>query len=168
MPATNLTNNSLPIGAVQSSVLSLAQFQAQNGTGWILADGSNVAGSAYATILGTSNVPDMRGVYLRGKNNGRADGNQDPIGEQSLGTFENDQFQGHFHAQNEPVIWGAAPTATPTRYVGTTTEANSGTPTPPYNGSIGAPTTDGSNGTPRTGVETRVKSVVVNHFIRIN
>ncbi len=157
-----------PVGMIIPSMLTLAQFQAQNGTQWVLADGSSASGTLYASITGNANLPDLRGVVLRGKNNGRSDGSQNPGGDNALGTFENDNMQGHRHIQNEPVLWGAAPSATPTRYVGTTTEANSGTPTPPYNGSIGDPNTDGTNGTPRTGLETRMKNVTVNHFIKIN
>jgi len=32
----------------------------------------------------------------------------------------------------------------------------------------GTPLSDGTNGAPRTGSETRVKALIVNHFVRIN
>lgn len=77
-----------PVGMIVPSELTEVQFQQENGTGWILADGRNIAGSLYATVTGASTIPDLRGVYLKGKNNGRADGNQDSAGERTLGSFQ--------------------------------------------------------------------------------
>ena|SRR5579884_3182075 len=145
-----------PIGMVVSSLLTLAQFQAINGTGWVLADGSSVAGSTYASITGNSTIPDLRGMYLRGKNNGRSDGNQNPGGDYTLGTFENDQMQGHTHNFNVSSSVGGQQTA-----------VQGGSSVGPASGGS-TPVTDGTNGTPRTGLETRVKNVTVNHFIKIN
>ena len=59
-----------PVGTIVASILDEAQFSAQNGTGWILADGRDVSGSNYAVVKGENNVPDLRGVFLRGKANG--------------------------------------------------------------------------------------------------
>lgn len=77
-----------PVGSIAESMLTEAQFQALNGTGWVLADGRSVVGSMYAMATGFTTIPDLRGVFRRGKNNGRADGNQDPAGERSLGAFQ--------------------------------------------------------------------------------
>src|ERR1700761_330867 len=78
-----------PVGSIVDSLLTEAQFQAQlgnpNPATWILADGRNVAGSTYTDITGNSNIPDFRGLFRRGKNNGRADGFQNPDGEIGLG-----------------------------------------------------------------------------------
>lgn len=73
-----LDDSTAAIGAIQSALLTEAQFQAQFGSGWILADGRSVLGSKYETITGRSSIPDLRGVVLRGKNNGRNDGGQNP------------------------------------------------------------------------------------------
>lgn len=86
-----------PVGMIVSSMLTESQFQAINGTSWILADGRSVAGSAYASVTSISTAPDLRGMVLRGKNNGRADGNQDPDGERALNSFQNHAFAGHSH-----------------------------------------------------------------------
>lgn len=152
-------SSSSAVGAVQSAMITEAQFQAQFGTGWVLADGRSVAGSKYASITGSANIPDLRGVVLRGKNNSRSDGNQNPGGERALGFYESDQMQGHFHS---------APT---TNGVGGQYEVSGGGTGYDY-GAQSAPTTgpisDNVNGTPRTGLETRPKNVTVNYFIRIN
>jgi hypothetical protein len=63
-----------PIGSYIHADLTEAQLQAQMGNGWILADGRNVYGSLYHSITGKAVVPDCRGIFLRGKNNGRSDG----------------------------------------------------------------------------------------------
>jgi hypothetical protein len=92
------------IGDIQESMLTLAQFQAQpgRGTAWVLADGSSCAGTAYARITGKQNLPDLRGVFRRAKNNGRSDGNQNPAGDLALGTFQSDQIASHLHSISDP------------------------------------------------------------------
>lgn len=77
-----------PIGAFVQSMLTEAQFQALNGTSWILADGRSIAGTKYAEITGLTNAPDARGLVLRSKNNGRSDGNQNPDGDLALGALQ--------------------------------------------------------------------------------
>lgn len=89
--------NSGSLGEIKTSIATEAQFQALNGSGWILADGRNVAGSAYATFYSTTTVPDFRGLILRGKNNSRADGYQDTAGELTLGNSYGDEIGGHIH-----------------------------------------------------------------------
>ena len=75
-----------------------AALQALRGAGWVLADGRSVTGSAYATITGTTAIPDMRGLFLRGKNNGRTDGNKNPDGDLGLGAIQGDQIVSHVHS----------------------------------------------------------------------
>lgn len=146
-------SNQNPVGMIVSSMLTEAQYQALNGTSWILADGRSVAGSSYASVTGNSTVPDLRGQVLRGKNNSRSDGQQDPAGELTLGTQQADQMQGHRHNVGSG-LGGSNVSGQP--FVGNITNPSSD------------PISDGTNGTPRTGAETRVKSVIVNHFIKIN
>ena len=78
-----------PLGAILHSILDEAAFQAEQGSGWILCDGRDVTGSRYETVTGNANIPDLRGRFLRGKNNGRVAG-ANPDGELNLG-----QEQGH-------------------------------------------------------------------------
>jgi microcystin-dependent protein len=56
-----------PVGMIVPSMLTEAQFQALNGTSWVLAYGQSVAGSSYATVTGNTNVPDLRGRVVAGK-----------------------------------------------------------------------------------------------------
>lgn len=151
-------SSSSAIGAVQPAMVTEAQFQAQFGAGWVLADGRSVVGTKYASITGNTTIPDLRGIYLRGKNNGRADGNQNPAADRALGFFENDQMQGHIHGTN---IYNDNTGGSGTSF-GQQQNDNVGQI---YSGT---PYTDGVNGVPRTGSETRVKNVTVNYFIRIN
>lgn len=96
-----ILNSFLPIGSIIHSMLTTAQFQAQVGTtNWVLADGTSYPGSVYQTLVG-SPIPDLRGQFLRGKNNGRADGNQNPAGEEALGTEETPQVLSHNHGTTD-------------------------------------------------------------------
>lgn len=141
------------VGDVQSSMMTEAQFQALNGVDWVLSDGRNVAGSKYATIKGVTTVPDLRGVTLRGKNNGRVDGGQNPDGDLALGTFQSHQNADHGHAFSQGMQ-----------------NASSGVPGNVLIGGgvgqnvIAAFSSLGNSG----GNETRMKNVTVNHFVKIN
>lgn len=90
-----------PVGMIVQSMLTEAQFQALNGTSWVLMDGRSVAGSSYATVTGSATIPDARGMVLRGRNDGgsalgtRADGKQNPDGNLTLGSD-----QAHATAKN--------------------------------------------------------------------
>jgi hypothetical protein len=56
------------VGDIKTSILTENQFKVEmgaDGGGWVLADGRNVTGSRYAAITGLTNVPDLRGAYLR-------------------------------------------------------------------------------------------------------
>lgn len=153
----------LPVGSIVSSLLTLAQFQSQTGGTWVAVDGGSIAGSTLATILGVTTLADGRGQVLRGSNNfgsgTRADGNQDPAGLLAPGTTQGDQFQGHIHIADQLASIGAGNTG-----------STGSTSTGPLNSGVitGTPLSDGTNGAPRTGSETRVKALIVNHFVRIN
>jgi hypothetical protein len=75
------------VGSIQQSLLTEAQFRTAMGPDgakrWVLADGRSVAGSAYAALTGSNNVPDMRGAFFRaaGQNqNGSAAWNGKAVG----------------------------------------------------------------------------------------
>mgnify|MGYP001328616358 CR=1 FL=1 len=57
------------VGSIQQSLLAPAQFagtmSATEAAKWVVADGRSVSGTAYETITGDANVPDLRGAYLR-------------------------------------------------------------------------------------------------------
>lgn len=84
------------VGDVIHSMLTEEQFIAENGAGWVLADGRDVTGSKYDTLILDGlggNIPDMRGQFLRGKNNTRSDGQENPDGDVALGNQANDAMQ---------------------------------------------------------------------------
>lgn len=91
---TFLENNVPPVGSILDSMLTEVQFQAQWNVGWILADGRSVVGSRYHTLTGHTVAPDLRGMFLRGKDNGRG---LNPDGELALGTETPDQMLAHTH-----------------------------------------------------------------------
>lgn len=88
------------IGDTKHSMLTVAQFQAQYGPGWILADGSTVTGSKYAAVTTSTTVPDLRGLNLRGRNYGRSTSTGNADGDMAEGTYQSDQFNSHTHTQD--------------------------------------------------------------------
>jgi microcystin-dependent protein len=143
-------------------------------TGWLLGDGSvylktqypqlyasigdtwatctnPLTGSAYSAPASDSfRVPDLRGSFLRGEGTF-----SDGIGTNTtLAGYQADQMQGHKHASTVPASGASAAVVatTPNAYFG---EQNTG-----------VPITDGTNGTPRTGKETRPRNVGVKYIIK--
>ena len=141
-----------PIGMIASAMLTEAQFQALNGTSWVLIDGRSIAGSDYANATGITTLPDARGMVLRGKNSGgsargvRADGSQNPDGDVALGTFQSDQLGSHVH--------------------GIAVQNGLGSGIQPV-GAAGGSVSNWDTGA-TGGNETRMKNITVNHFIKIN
>jgi len=72
----------------------------------------------------------------------------------SAGTAENDMMQGHIHTGGATGLVDVANSGTPNRFSYSAA-------------STGAPSTDGTNGTPRTGLETRPKNIGVDYYMRI-
>lgn len=140
-----------PVGSVIHSMLSEAQFATQDVLGaWCLADGRSCNGTLYHTVTGATTVPDLRGMFLRGKNNSRADGKQNPDGEISLGTYTADKYASHTHTLAHDITGTnhvSYNTIVPSLYINYADTL-----------SIGS---SGSN-------ETAPKNCTVNIFIRIN
>lgn len=154
---TQITANILPAGLI----LPFGNTSAP--TGYLACDGSAVSRTTYATLfaaIGTTwgagdgsstfNVPDLRGAFLRGTgSHGTSNmANGSDFAGPSVGSFENDQMQGHniqtqIQAGNSDSGDGAG--------YGLLNQ-NAFTVTDNRTGTI---VTDGSNGTPRTGDETR-------------
>jgi len=142
------------IGDIVHSMLTEAQFQAERDGTWVLADGRSVTGDGYETITGNTNIPDLRGKFLRGKNNGTSTTEGNTSGEVNLGTPQTDAFQGHQHRfDSQPFADASGGGA-----------GNFGNIPKDTFGIV----SDGVNGTPRTSSETRPKNVTVNYFIKIN
>jgi hypothetical protein len=59
---------SMPVGTIIESLLTESEFRTAYPADlnkWALADGRSVAGTRYEALTGRSNVPDLRGAYLR-------------------------------------------------------------------------------------------------------
>jgi hypothetical protein len=137
------------IGDIVHSMLSEAQFQAERDGTWVLADGRSVIGDEYETITGNANIPDLRGKFLRGKNNGTSTTEGNASGEVNLGTAQTDEFRSHNHTQSGYILFGNGNFAGGYFQSGGQGHINS---------------TVSATG----GAETRPKNVTVNYFIKIN
>lgn len=158
-----------PVGTVVPSLLTESQFQSELGTHWVLADGRNVTGTRFASLFGSNTLPDMRGVFLRGKDNGAGKDS-----ERALGNYQTDAFQGHQHGQMFGSNAGHNIPENTTASTGGTYQSSVGNASGYFSGNfngyqvITSNIYAGSNGTPRTDNETRPKNVTVNYFIKIN
>jgi len=97
-------------------------------------------------------LPDLRGAFLRGAGTHGISANNMANGSDfagpSVGDFENDQFQGHKHD-----FTGSNGSSTGSTSSKPPFSNNTGTET--LSSALGNPSSDGTNGTPRTGDETR-------------
>ena len=149
-------------------------------TGWLACDGSAISRTTYAdlfTAIGTTwgagdgsstfALPDLEGAFLRGTGShatsNMADGND--FAGPSVGAFENDSFQGHFHNvqfkdDNDYFIKSGVLT-----HSGSTQRYHEGAEA---SSSLRAKAsvTDGTNGTPRAGDETRPFNAGVKYCIK--
>jgi microcystin-dependent protein len=143
----------------------IEHFGATAPTGFLACDGAAISRATYAALFAvisttygvgngstTFNLPDARGLVSVGAgahgSMTRADGSAYNGG--SVGASRNDQMQGHLHAVNPiPASYNASIGAGSNSWSGTTSI------------NTGAPITDGTNGTPRTGNETRPAEIAV-------
>ena len=135
-------------------------------TGYLECDGSAISRTTYAdlfTVISTTygsgdgsttfNIPDLRGEFIRGWDNGRG---QDSG--RSIGTSQSDAFQGHHHSYryyNQFLAGG-----------GSKTDDMPQSPNSTSNNRVTTPISDGSNGTPRTANETRPKNIAMMYCIK--
>ena len=131
--------------------------------GWLECNGAAVSRTTYAalfTALGTAfgagdgsttfNVPDLRGEFIRGWDNGRGIDTG-----RARGSAQADAFQGHRHNLKQAVNVSAA--------AGTPGIATAGADSGSY---VTDPITDGTNGTPRTASETRPRNVAMMYIVK--
>jgi phage-related tail fiber protein len=133
--------------------------------GWLKANGGLYSRSVYANLfaaIGTTygvgdgsttfNVPDLRGEFVRGFDDGRGVDSG-----RGIGTGQTDAFQGHgvgSAADQRAVVIGAYATASVTGTGGIYSESLGA-------GTLMVPQSDGTNGTPRTAAETRPRNVAL-------
>ena len=93
--AERAEDSGIPVGSI------MAFFGHKAPEGWLMCDGSVIPDQTEFTAIRElvgNNTPDLRGMFLRGMNNGRTDGKQDPDGEsRTLGGFQSDTFRKHSH-----------------------------------------------------------------------
>lgn len=134
-------------------------------TAWLLCDGAAVSRTTFAALFAvisttygvgdgstTFNVPNMQGVVPRGA--GSQTINARSKAGPALGATQEDQLQGHVHQTPMSALNPGGNSAVNTFRVGG------------VNTDISGPTTDGTNGTPRTGTETRASALGVNFIIK--
>jgi microcystin-dependent protein len=172
---TSDVNTGIAMAAPRGMISPFAMASAP--TGWLSCDGSAVSRTTYAdlfAVIGTTwgsgngsstfNVPDLRGAFLRGTgSHGTSNmANGSDFAGPSVGSFENDQMQGHKHANganNFPEVTGGA-----TNF--TTGGSLSMLHISGQHSTTSTPVTDGTNGTPRAGDETRPFNAGVNYCIK--
>ena len=145
-------------------------------TGWLLCDGTSYSRATYTnlfTAIGTSfgfvdgthfNVPDLRGMFLRGSgtNGTNAKAINGNFNGSVVGTYQQDQIQGHYHEFQYAFNDGGAAINKP-YYAGSGTTLN--TSSNPLLQKALDPAT-GSNGAVRIGDETKPASISVNYIIK--
>jgi hypothetical protein len=141
------------VGDIVASMLDESTFDGRRAGTWVRADGRDVTGTAYASLVATT-VPDLRGVFLRGANAGRSTSEGNPDGDTTVGTYQGSDNKSHGHS----ISWWASGGATlPNNFPGF---ANSYHPTPNQGASGGI--------NPAGGSEARPRNVTVNYFIRVD
>ncbi|HLP77015.1 MAG TPA: hypothetical protein VK327_08860 [Candidatus Paceibacterota bacterium] len=151
----------VPIGTIVASMLPPQQFAQivgdpfppnQERSKWVLADGNGIAASLYGKVSREQNAPDLRGMFLRGMNEGRTNG--DPESGRKAGGYQSDAFENHGHTT----------TATEKRW--------SDAPAPGYTSDSRAKNAPAGQVTDviggKTNIETRPKNVAVYYYIKIN
>jgi hypothetical protein len=155
----------MPVGTIITSYLNVDQFYlatknnekspggiwTSGKSKWCPADGRIIPGSIFGRIASQSNVPDLRGMFLRGLNVMEA-APQIPLSvdrrdpdDRTVGTYQQDSFRSHSHPiGREPWINGSS--------------GASG------NGIGLRENNTGASG----GAETRPKNIAVYYYIRIN
>lgn len=139
-------------------------------SGWLECDGAAISRTAYSnlfTAIGTTfgsgdgsttfDLPDLRGEFLRGWDNGRG-----VDGSRTFGSSQLDAMQGHRH---EIVTVGGAAVAA-SNFVGDSFNALPGFRGTGANDNARTMKTDGTNGTPRIGSETRPRNVALMYCIK--
>ncbi len=140
-------------------------------SGWLLCNDAAVSRTTYAdlfAVIGTTygvgngsttfNVPDMRGIFVRGAGiAGTLTNANGSAFTAVLGTYSNDKGQGHRHISGN---LGRNSTAGAGNNMFAGTDAGTGVV------AMNDPVTDTTNGTPRTGDETQPANLALSYIIK--
>lgn len=164
------------INAISATTVPSGQISMYGGSsapsGYLLCDGSAISRTTYAALFTaisttfgvgdgstTFNVPDIRGIFVRGAGtHGTLTNANGTAFSGTLGTQQNDKMQGHAHSGNFPQVNGSHVSDAGTGTLYGTGSTNSA--------SIGNPSADGANGTPRTGTETNPANISLTYIIK--
>ena len=147
------------LGDIKASMLDEATYHSEFGAEWIIADGRSVIGSDYNTLTGQSNVPDLRGTFLRGKDGTRG---LNPDGDLSLGAYSGDKLGTHTHSYSDATVDLGSSGGAQQSIKGNSTSSSGS----PFIHTFDADTTRTT--VPAGDNETSPKSVTINYFIKIN
>ena len=183
---TSTTTTTTTTTTVQAPTGSIMMYGGSTApSGYLLCDGSSylqsaypalyaVIGQTYGGTTGYFKVPNTSGIFVRG------------AGSQTIssisysgtnGTVQGDQIQGHQHGVTDPTHTHAPSSEawclTNNTVAGVGSAGNLGantssniTAAASTGITVSTPTTDGTNGTPRTGAETRPANIALNHIIK--
>jgi microcystin-dependent protein len=161
-----------PSGAIMPFAMSSAP------TGWLACDGSAVSRATYSALFSaisttwgvgdgstTFNLPDLRGAFVRGAGSHGTEtmADSNAYAGPAVGSYENDQMQGHWHRIFRDDNAGSFQNTAG----GSASFRDYQTKSLDMKGSRAADiVTDGTNGTPRTGDETRPFAAGVYYCIK--
>ena len=156
----------LPVSTIVQSLLPPALFADQvndptvfdpRTTKWVIADGKlDITLSKYGQLTNKRFVPDLRGMFLRGMNEGRSDSYKDPDQNRQVGSFQSDMTKSHSHNANLKL--GAEPLGQHAR-----SKQAAGAHGSPSDSWVSDELISNSGG-----IETRPKNVSVYFYIKIN
>jgi hypothetical protein len=180
------SSKELPIGTIITSYLNFEQFNAATKNNekspggiwtstkskWAPCDGRPVPNSKFQTLTSQVQIPDLRGMFLRGLNTFDpyqpvpvvSSSKADPDN-RVVGTYQTDAFQGHFHDFSGNFVI-ANDGANPPSHI-TVSRPGVLVADKSYD-YVKKPKSDGNNGTPRISEETIPKNVSVYYYIKIN
>jgi microcystin-dependent protein len=145
-------------------------------TGYLNTDGSSYSTTTYAALysaIGTTygsgtgvfNVPNTNGLFIRSSGSQTVGG----IGygtSNNLGVIQSDQMQGHYHALQFGNLGPSDTGYQATLNAGAEGGLAQGSSSAGYSIAVTIPVTDGTNGTPRTGLENRPVNIALKYCIK--
>lgn len=148
------------IGDVKYSVLAPDKFKEHNGEGWVLMDNNMPISGSKLGDEGILELPDARGMFIRGLNLDRDDELADPyLKEKSqarvLGDYQADSFKSHQHSLNYAIGFSNLGNGHPFRI--------SGDDGGPWGGVVYTLTAEATGE-----IETRPKNIALYIYVKIN